>query len=105
MRRLNEHRAITEVALDSKGFGSGQRTFSEEASTLGFHGVYRLWDDAADEGVWVRSRIGLMLAFALTEVQRDREGDIQAWKFEFSDRQRVRWPGSPGPLALIIWND
>lgn len=97
--RLNTDRAIAMSALDLK------RTYSEEASTLGFHSVYRLWDDAADEGVWLTNRVGELLAFALTEVQRDCDGDIKAWRFEHSDRQPRAKPGAPAPLALIIWNE
>jgi hypothetical protein len=54
---------------------------NEEASTLGIRGVYRLWDDAADVGFGVRGKSVALLAFTHVESQRDRDNDVQAWKF------------------------
>jgi hypothetical protein len=88
--RLHTDRAIEEASV-RLGPNLG-----EEASTLQFRGPYRLYDDACDEGVWVKSVLGAFMPFVLTEVQHDREGDIQAWLFAHGDDRSV---------ILTIWND
>ena len=74
-------------------------TFSEEASTCRFFNSYRLYDDACDEGVWVQSHVtGELKPFNLVNVQRDNDGDVTKWDFEFA---RFRQP----TIRLVIFND
>jgi len=44
--------------------------------------VSRVWEDACDEGFWLKSpRTGSLVLFTLTVTTRSVEGEIIAWKF------------------------
>lgn len=60
------------------------RLLSEEASTLGFRDVGRLYDDAADVGIAIEReehRRGRVVRFCLSEVKRDADRDVMWWEF------------------------
>jgi hypothetical protein len=97
MSKLNLSRYLSTRELH---YDKATLTFSEEASTCRFPGPYRLYDDAADEGVWVKShKTGETLPFMLIEHDKDREGDTRFWRFRC-------WRDSTTPvLYLTIFND
>lgn len=71
-------------ALNTKQFhwDPDSKTFSEEASTVGFTGSCMLFDDACDVGIHLKShRTGKIEPFYLSKTVKDSEGDIQAWEF------------------------
>ena len=88
------------TAFPSESFhwDAAKRIFSEEASTLQFHNVVRLFDDACDEGILIRStRSGKVEAFYLAETKRDADGDVTVWKFQ---------PVKPDlNCTVLIYND
>lgn len=51
-----------------------------EASDIGLRDFVRLYDDAADVGLWIQNRnSGASVAFYLSEERRDADGDVQVW--------------------------
>ncbi len=96
MAKLNTSMALSTLTMvwDCK-----TRKLSEEASTVHYHHSYRLYDDAADFGVWVKShRTGKMMPFTLKSEVTDPDGDVQAWEFE-------GWDQSGKVADLVIFND
>jgi hypothetical protein len=69
-----------------------------EMSSL--NGFGRVWDDACDEGLTLVShRTGREVVYAVSGMERDRDGDIAAWTLR---------PASPRDAALPtvkIYND
>ena len=65
-----------------------------EASDHPGFAVRRLYDDACDEGVAVPRLDGRLVPFALTNVLKDRDGELFAWQFE-----------SPEGHLMTIFND
>lgn len=66
-------------------FNLQTRTLSQDASSLGIkpgHVFEAIYNDACDQGVYVRSeRTGKVAPFVLHEEKRGRGGDIVAWEF------------------------
>ena len=60
------------------------------------HGLGRVYDDAADEGLTlVSSRTGAELVFVVTDETRDAVGDIRAWVLRSVD----------GRFTATLFND
>lgn len=63
------------------------RTFVAEASDLDHAGPSRVYDDACDEGFFMVSEVtGNKVLMILSEVEKDREGDIMGWRFQAYDK-------------------
>lgn len=91
----------TGYALDTKQlhWDKARMTLSEEASTCGFTRFYQLYDDAIDEGVWVKShKTGKLEAFSFVGVKQCEDGDVTEWQFALT-----RY-GQP-TVHLVIFND
>jgi hypothetical protein len=83
-------------------YNAAERTFSEEASTIGAPG--RVYDDACDVGyTLVSARTGREVVFAETFTRYDNEGDIVYWVYEPEPYQRRL--GELAGVRLIVFND
>ena len=92
MAKINMNRALDAGRMS---YSASNKTFSTEASTVGYSASYHLYDDALDVGVHVISpRTGKSEAFVATNIKRDREGDIMQWEFS-----------GPNHWKLVIFND
>lgn len=96
MANLNTARALN---TNTMHWDYETKTLSAEASTCRYNGCYRLYDDAADFGVWVKShKTNKLVPFSLQEQEKDADGDTRFWRF-------TGW-GIKGLVAtLIIFND
>lgn len=80
-----------------------RKRFSAEASDIGYTGCSRIYPDACDVGICLKShRTGKSLWFYLDETIRDPEGDVQAWVFKPSPE--AERDGASG-LIVTIFND
>ena len=98
MSRIN-----TDRALDTRNLGwdPEKQSFAEEASTARYTGSYRLYDDACDFGIWVRShRTNRLVPFLLKQTQEDSEGEVLAFHFEGWDCS-----SNLSGLPLTLFND
>ncbi len=76
-----------------------------EASSIGFQQCERLYDDAADEGIVLRSpRTGGETRWYHTETVKDRDDDVTEWVFKPCSESVSQVPGLAG-LTLRILND
>lgn len=65
------------------------------------HGLGRVYDDAADEGLTLVShKTGQEVVFVVSSVERDAEGDIQLWNLVPAPEQ-----GMPADLTFTLFND
>ena len=72
------------------------KVLSGDASDIRFGGAYRLYDDAWDYGIWVKShRTGALEPFALRDISYSLDEEIQFWEFE----------NSTIGVKVRIWND
>lgn len=75
------------IVLNSAMFSynAADKTLVSEASDCRFMRCQRIYDDAADVGIYIRSaKTGKAEAFVLAETV-EREGDVLEWKFESID--------------------
>lgn len=79
----------------------GQR-FSAEISDL--PGFGRVYDDACDEGLTLVSarRPGEQIVFAVTHIERDREGDLLYWDLAPAFGQPTAWSCT---FTVRVFND
>jgi hypothetical protein len=69
--------------LEAHGMTRHGNDLLVEASTIGFRRFERLYDDACDEGVVLRSpRTGAEVRWYLTETVKDGEDDVLEWKLK-----------------------
>lgn len=74
-------------ALSTKDFlwSSDSKILSAEASDVRFDGGYRLYDDAYDYGIWMKShRTGAIEPFVLCNISYSLDEEIQFWEFDNS---------------------
>lgn len=93
----------TGPVFDSKKFSflKDSRMFVAEASDLGPSFAGRLFDDACDYGMWVRShKTGKVVSFLLERQGFSPEGDLLYWKFRSWDLD----PRASG-IELRVYND
>lgn len=65
----------------------------------------QVYDDAVDEGLSIVSqRTGHTVDFVVTNVIRDREGDVSGWKLEPTTKSIRQHPSARGVVA-IVFND
>jgi hypothetical protein len=80
-----------------------RRTLVAEASTLGYKGPRRIYDDAADVGIALLSEMGNTVRFYLSK--RDVCGeDVAGWRFEPIAEDVRKHPRLKG-LSVLIIND
>lgn len=87
------------VILDASRFhwDTDMRLLSEEAGTCGFSRCQRLYDDAADVGIYIHNpKTGRTEAFYLDKTD-EIEGDVLAWRFKPVN--------SKLEMAVTIFND
>lgn len=76
-----------------------------EASDIQFKGAERLYDDACDVGISIRSHhTNRVVRFYLMATERDVDRDITAWTFQACPEEQDR-NGSWINLNVVIWND
>ena len=64
-------------AFDSYEFTFKNNVLSAEASTLCYRDSYRIYDDACDVGIAIRSaRTGVVVRFYESRTDSDRDGDV-----------------------------
>lgn len=81
----------------------GTKTLVAEASTLGYHGPRRIYDDACDVGIAVRShRTGRLVRFYLDSEDMDRTDDVAGWRFQPIPEDARRVPNAARTYVLII---
>lgn len=88
-------------------YTAATRIFSAEASDLGLHAGTepgeQVFPDACDVGFTIISEVtGKKVRFTLSETKKDRDGDIQYWKFTSYPRDLPRDVPS---MYVIIFND
>ena len=89
------------LSLKAFRFDRAAGTLTAEASTARFEKTARLFADAADEGIAVRSHhTGAVARFALTKTLCDAEGDVTAWEFTPVDA-----PAGSKVKKLVVFND
>lgn len=94
---VNKHNKFStrEMTYDAK-----TRTFSCEASTIGFHRFVQIFDDACDEGVYLEShKTGKIIPFTFTKADMN-DGDVCGWWLESYSTDR-----SQEKMKLLIIND
>ena len=83
------------------------KTLSAEASSLGLRPgqtpLYRLYDDAADFGMFLSTRAGEPTAWYLNEEIKN-EGDLMAWEFRPCVETIRKYPALK-TWAVIVFND
>ncbi len=74
---------ICATTVESSLFNYRNGSFSAEASCLGKRNLAALiYDDAADVGFLMKSaRTGKKVAFSLSKIVKDNDGDIQCWEY------------------------
>jgi len=64
----------------------------------------RVFDDACDEGFWVRStKTGNRVCFAVWDVKRDSEGEILSW--ELAPLSLSGCPDATPQVRVVLFND
>lgn len=82
------------VSTRQFSYDGGTQTFSAEISST--NGLGRVYADACDDGLTlVSSRTGREIVFVVADVQRDGEGDVQAWSLR----------SLTGGYRMTLWND
>jgi lysophospholipid acyltransferase (LPLAT)-like uncharacterized protein len=82
------------VATSQFMYDTVTRTFSAEISST--NGFGRVYDDAADDGLTlVSTKTGKEIVFVVSDVHRDREGDLTHW-----DLVAVG-----APFRMVVFND
>lgn len=82
-------------------------TFVTMASNLGRNHPSRIFDDACDEGyVVISERTQRRVIFALSQTQRDAEGDVICWDFDAVRTPDVKdiWE-TIRDIKLRVYND
>lgn len=88
------------IILNSNVFDyhAKSKHMASEASTCGFSGCQKLYNDAADVGIYIQShKTNAVQAFVLNDVIVEDEGDVLAWKFKSLDPNLG--------LTVTIFND
>jgi hypothetical protein len=86
-------------------FGYYRRSFCAEISSLGRMPWSQLYDDAIDEGLILENpKTGREVAFVLSNVKHDREGEILQWEF-IPLGELVRQNPQLCGVTLMIFND
>lgn len=68
------------VETRNMSYDSKARQLCAFASDIGFRGMWRLYDDACDFGLWVKShKTGNLEAFYYDETCKDNDGDVSHW--------------------------
>lgn len=82
----------------------GTKVLVAEASTLGYHGPRRIYDDACDVGIAIRShRTGRLVRFYLDSEDMDHSGeDVAGWRFRPIAEDVRRAPEASRTSVLII---
>ena len=76
-----------------------------EASELHNQHLQRMYDDACDVGLAVRSeKTGNVVEYALTEVDRDGEFEVLCWVYEPTDESVRLVPGCEN-TSVLVYND
>jgi hypothetical protein len=89
----------TRVSHRQFSYDAKTRRFTAELSDLG-RGFGRVYDDASDEGFTIVGKTGREVAFAVTRIKRDSEGDLLYWDLAPADH-RERALG----VTVRIYND
>ncbi len=103
---LNDTFAFSSAHFTCSPNDDGTVVLVAEASTLGYHGPRRIYDDACDAGIAVRSeRTGALVRYYLKEEEMDRSGeDVAGWRF-LPISEDVRRTPSAGHTSVLIIND
>jgi hypothetical protein len=99
---LNDARAIP-----SNKFTYSNGMFASEISTLGAKaGPFRIYDDACDVGLAVKScRTGRVVRYYLSETNRsDADGDVTDWRFLPIDED-ARCDPAIARTSVTLFND
>lgn len=103
MSKLSTDQATFE--LSSFDYVKETKTLVAEASTIQLNGFMRLYDDACDYGIAIRSHhTGHVARFAVTKINKDREGDIQSWTLQMTPESCRANPGRED-VVVTIFND
>jgi len=90
--RINTDRFVSTQGM---AWMSNERRLVSEASDLGLD-PYRLYDDACDYGLWVKSHhTGKLEPFNYVGPEYDREGDVISWSFSNTSLA----------IVLVVYND
>lgn len=81
------------VKIQQFSFSKALSSFTAEMSST--NGLGRVYDDACDDGLTVIGTTGTEVVFVVTEVNRDREGDITHWDLRSVD----------GRFTMVLFND
>jgi hypothetical protein len=80
----------------------GTTTLVAEASDLRYNAPHRIYDDACDVGIAIRSdRTGKLVRFYLSKIDVANE-DVAGWWFDPISEDARRVPGSSSVRVLII---
>lgn len=101
---LNDTFAYDSSLFTVSPHSDGTKVLVAEASDLGYHGPRRIYDDACDVGVAIRShRTGRLVRFYLDSEDRDHTGeDVAGWRFRPIAEDARRVPGAARTSVLII---
>lgn len=68
------------LTTDQFDYDPRAKRFVAEASEIGFCDFHRIYDDACDVGLAIRSdRTGQTATFYLSDEKLDADGDVQVW--------------------------
>lgn len=99
---LTETNAFSSRHFSCSPNDDGTVTLVAEASTLGYHSPSRIYDDACDVGVAVRSdKTGKTIRYYLSDQDVCNE-DVAGWRFEPIAEDARRIPGAARTKLLII---
>lgn len=63
----------------------------------------QLWNDSMDLGFGIRSeRTGSVVFYTLSNIERDRDGDVLTWLFEPTQMSCAMTPGATYTSVVII---
>lgn len=81
MKRKPYELAVNELPLERFDYNKADKSLVAEASDLGNFRIQRLYNDACDEGIAIRSHhTGKVEKFVLTKVD-ENDGDVIGWHF------------------------
>ncbi len=92
-------------SISTERFTWSNKEFFAEISSLGVRGFERIYPDACDVGLSIRSeRTGEEVWFYLETEHRDREGDVTHWTLKPTNEAVRKNPGLKG-VKMTVFND
>jgi hypothetical protein len=97
--------SLPQIPMSKFHWDAESRVLSAEISDLNNPRFQRIYDDACDVGLAVRSdRTGETVSFYVAQEHKDREGDVQSWVLE-PIPEHIRKNPCLMPLRIRLWND